>query len=270
MPSFQFSTIRVVPHDPGSHDSVNVGVILYDPARNVAYRRLTDNWQEVYRITGFRYKPGSAEAAVQGPFRVGDDYLENLVKSQFMDSLLVTPPKNLIPFDTHEEALEWTYNSQVSIAALGGAKNGRGDAADALLRKKIAAAHFPKGCYRQLHEFDLGRRPAMQFPNVFFKGGRPYKALFAISLAAPGSYATVKRRICEVVTIRKQADTDTIFGMCTIQAGKQIDRGLRHVRDSLDLAEEWEVESIPWDMVDGDLAKIRGAVSPPTLQVAGR
>ena len=266
MPSCQFSTIQVVPDDPGRYASANVGVILYDPSENIAYRKLTDNWQEVRRITGFRYNPGAGEAAEQGPFDVEDNYLENLVRDQFMDSLRVTPPKNLMRFDTHREALEWTYNSQVSIAAAGGRRDGRADAAGALLREKIALARFPRRCYRPAYTFDLGRPAAMQFPNVFFADGRPYKALFAVSLSAPGSYDTVKKRMCEVETIRRQASARPAFGMCTIQAGREIDMGRPHVRNSLDLAKEWGVESIPWDRVDGELAEIRSIVSPPRLR----
>ena len=269
MPSCQFSTIRAVPHDPGRYTSANVGVILYDPSENIAYRKLTDNWQEVHRITGFRYRPGRTEAAVQGPFSVGDGYLENLAKGQVMDSLRVTPPKNLMPFATHEEALGWAYDSQVSIAPLAGEKNGRASPADIQLREKIRGAHFPKGCYRQAYEFDLGRPPAMRFPNVFLADGRPYRALFAVSLAAQGAYATVKKRVCEAVTIRKQCATEITFGMCTIQTRRQVNRGQPHVGDILDLVEEWKVDSIHWDMLDGELAEIRSAVSPPELQVAG-
>lgn len=270
MPRCQFSTIRVVPHDPGRYASANVGVILYDPGENVVYRKLTDNWQEVHRITGFRYRPGSAEAAEQGPFSVGDDYLENLAKGQFMDSLRVTPPKNLMPFDTHEEALRWTYDSQVSIAAAAGGKNGRAGPACTRLREKILGARFPRGCYKLAYEFDLGRPPAMRFPNVFLADGRPYRALFAVSLAAQGAYATVKRRMCEAETIRRQAAAEVTFGMCTIQTRRQVDRGRPHVGDILDLAEEWGVDSIHWDMLGGELKEIRSAVSPPDLQAAGR
>ena len=53
-----------------------------------------------------------------------------------MDSLRVTPPKNLMPFDTHEEAPGWTYDSQVSIAAPAGGKNGRAGPAGIRLREK--------------------------------------------------------------------------------------------------------------------------------------
>ena len=265
MPSCQFSTIQVVPHDLGRYASANVGVILYDPSENIAYRKLTDNWQEVYRITGFMYKPGVAETAEQGPFDVEDNYLENLVKGQFVDSLRITPPRNLMHFDTHREALEWTYNSQVSIAAVDGKKDGRADAASALLREKIALVRFPKWCYKSIYTFDLGRPAAMQFPNVFFTDGIPYKALFAVSLSVPSSYATVKKRMCEVETIRRQAAAKPAFGMCTIQTKREIDMGRAYVRNSLDLAKEWDVESIPWDEVDGELAEIRGIVSPPRL-----
>ena len=71
MPSCQFSAIQAIPSDLGAHTPANVGVILYDPSRNIAYRKLTDNWQEVFRITGFRYSPRDGEPAEQGPFSVG-------------------------------------------------------------------------------------------------------------------------------------------------------------------------------------------------------
>lgn len=180
-----------------------------------------------------------------------------------MDSLQVTPPKNLAPFDTHEEALRWTYASQVSIAALGAGGGGRADAAAMLLRERIAGARFPRGSYRAAYRFDLGRPAAMWFPNVFLADGRPYKALFAVSLGARGSYGTVKKRICEAATIRRRAGTDAAFAMCTTQARQEIDTGRPRVRDSLDLAREWDVEVIHWDMLDGELASIRGAVSRP-------
>ena len=77
MTNCQVSTIMVVPHDGVHHDTLNVGVILYDPDRNVAYRKVTDNWAEVRRRTGFRYNAGRGEG-VQGPYSVGDNYLENL------------------------------------------------------------------------------------------------------------------------------------------------------------------------------------------------
>ena len=265
MPSCQFSTIRVAPHDLGRHTPANVGVILYDPGKNIAYRKITDNWQEVYRITGFRYRPGAAEATEHGPFDVEDNYLENLVKGQFMDSLRVTPPRSLMHFDTHKEALEWTYNSQVSIAALDDGENGRADPAGVLLRKKIGLASFPKWCYKPTYTFDLGLPPAMSFPNVFFADDKPYKALFAVSLSAPGSYAIVKKRMCEVVTIRKQAAATPAFGMCTIPPRREIDMRKPHVSNSLDLAKEWDVENIPWDTVDEELEEIRTIVSPPGL-----
>ena len=266
MPSCQFSTIQAIPSDLGTHTPANVGVILYDPSKNIAYRKLTDNWQEVFRITGFRYNPGDSEPTEHGPFSVEDDYLENLAKGQFMDSLRVTPPKNLIPFDTHEEALRWTYASQVSIAALDAGRDERADAADKRLKERIAGAHFPRGSYRAAYRFELGRPVTMQFPNVFLADGKPYKALFAVSLGAQGFYTTVKKRICEVATIRRRANTDAVFVMCTIQTKQEINMGRPCVRDSLDLAKEWDVESIHWDMLDDELASIRGAMSQPPLQ----
>lgn len=137
MTNCQVSTIMVVPHDGVHHDTLNVGVILYDPDKNVAYRKVTDNWAEVRRRTGFRYNAGRGEG-VQGPYSVGDNYLENLVRGQVRDSLVVTPPKTLMEFATHGEALEWAYASRVGVPPAN-------DGAGAWLREAIAGAGFPGG-----------------------------------------------------------------------------------------------------------------------------
>ena len=53
MPDFEFATIRVVPYAPARPDPLNIGVILHDPDKGVAFRKITDNWPEVRRRTGF-------------------------------------------------------------------------------------------------------------------------------------------------------------------------------------------------------------------------
>ena len=252
MTNCQVSTIMVVPHDGVHHDTLNVGVILYDPDRNVAYRKVTDNWAEVRRRTGFRYNAGRGEG-VQGPYSVGDDYLENLARDQVRDSLVVTPPKTLMEFATHGEALEWAYASRVGVPPANGGEG-------AWLREAIAGAGFPGGCYREEHEFGLeGCACPVRFPNVFFEDGAPRAALFAASLSAPGSHAAIKERLCEIHAIRQWSGARPGFVMCAEEEERDVDKGGPGVRGVLDLVARWGVASVYRDGLGRELGRMRAA-----------
>lgn len=254
MPDCQFSTITVAPHGPAHPDPVNIGVILYDPDTNTAYRRITDNWEEVRRRTGYVYIPGRDEQTVQGPFRVEDDYLKNLAEGQVLDRLAVTRPRNLMNFETHEAALEWVYNMQVGVPDSGGGAGAR-------LRKEIAKAGFPPGCYRRAYEIDLGG-PAVRLPNVFLAGSEPRSALFALSFADPGSYAAAREALGRVRAVRELAGLEVEFSACIAQAESEVDKGRMHVRRSIELLDKWDVECVYWDDLAGKLGRIRRAVLP--------
>lgn len=51
MADYTFSTVKIVAHAMRG-EPVNVGVVLYDPAKRLLYRRITDNWAEVRRRAG--------------------------------------------------------------------------------------------------------------------------------------------------------------------------------------------------------------------------
>ena len=264
MPDYEFATIKVVPHSPDHHDTLNIGVILYDPDKGVAFRRITNNWPEVRRRTGFRYNPGRNDESEQGPFEVRRNYLRDLAENQFRDSMVVTPPKTLSHFETHAEALDWAYSMEVGLPQLGGRKGRQAGRPGALLGEKIAAAGFPQGCYKKTHEFDLGRPPAaVRFPNVFFRGGEPYMALFAASLAASNLLGAVKARLFEVQAIREWSGSRPAFAMCAVQDERHVDAARPDVRSSLGLLDRLGVETVYWDGIDGRLQEIKGAVSRP-------
>lgn len=255
MPDCQFSTIMVAPHGPAHPDPVNIGVILYDPDTNTAYRKITDNWDEVRRRTGYTYIPGRDEQTVQGPFRVEDDYLKNLVEGQVLDRLVVTHPRNLMSFETHEAALEWVYNMQVGVPDSGGGAGAR-------LRKEIAKAGFPPGCYRRSYEIDLDG-PAVRLSNVFFAGSEPRSSLFALSLASPGSYTAARMALGKVRAARELAGLAVEFSACIVQVESEVDKSRMHVRKSIELLDKWDVEGVYWDGVGDKLGRIRRVVSPP-------
>lgn len=74
----------------------------------------------------------------------------------------MTRPRALVPFDGYQDALEWAFNSQISVPDVG--------AADAALAGLVGDARFPPGCYSQWHVFS-GARVPIRFPHVFKKGG---------------------------------------------------------------------------------------------------
>lgn len=261
MPDFEFATIKVVPHNTTHHDPINIGVILYDPDRGIAFRKITNNWPEVRRRTGFRYNPGKNDESEQGPFEVGRNYLRDLAENQFRDSMEVTPPKILSHFETHKEALDWLYSMEVGLPQLDGRKNRPAERPSTLLDEKIAAVGFPRDCYKKSHEFDLGRPTAVRFPNVFFRDDEPYMALFAVSLAAANLSNTVKARLCEVHAIREWSDSSPTFAMCAIQAERQVDRSKLDA-NTFGLLDKLEVETVYWDGLDSRLQEIKRAVSP--------
>lgn len=255
MPDCEFSTIVVAPHGPAYPDPVNIGVILYDPDTNTAYRKVTDNWEEVRRRSGYQYIPGRDEQAVQGPFHVEDDYLKNLVEGQVLDRLVVTRPRNLVSFETHEAALEWVYGMQVGVPDSGG-----GDAG-ALLGREIARAGFSPGCYRRAYDLDMGG-PAVRLPNVFLAGSEPRYALFALSLAARGSHTAARMALGKVRAARELAGSTVEFSACIAQSESEAGRVGPHARRIIGLLGEWGVECVYSDGLAAKLGLIRRAVSP--------
>lgn len=269
MTDFEFATIKVVPHNSTHHDPLSIGVILYDPDKGVAFRKITDNWPEVRRRTGFRYNPGKDDASEQGPFEVRRNYLRDLAENQFHDSMVVSPPKILSHFETPGEAMDWVYSMEVGLPQLDGRKSGRAGRADVLLDEKITAAGFPRQCYKKIHEFGLGRPPAVRFPNVFFRNDEPYMALFAASLAAPGPSSSIKARLFEVHEIRRWSGSSPAFAMCVVQDERHVDTGRLDVRNSLGLLDRMEVEAVYWDGIDSKLQEIKRAVSPHGIMQYG-
>ena len=259
MPDYQFSTIKVVPQS-ARKEPVAVGVILYDPARGVIYRRFTDNWDEVRRRTGLANLPDIRSVTEEGPIGVGDNYLVTLSENQFPDTLLVTPPNNLMPFDTPDDALEWTFGAHVGLPPRAGVDGTSGRRADALLAERIAAAGFAAGSYKCRYRFNL-HPPHVVFPHVFLRGAVPHIALFAVSAQSGSAASIIKSRICDIASIRKWTSTKAAFRMCAVEA--RGDDGWKRpaVRSSLALLGKWNVGVVYRDGLDDALSQIRDEVS---------
>ena len=259
MPNYQFSTIKVVPQS-AQREPVAVGVILYDPAKGEIYRKFTDNWNEVRRRTGLANLPDIRSVTEEGPIRVGDDYLAALSDNQFPDTLHVTPPNSLMPFDTPGAALEWTFGAHVGLSPRAG-DSGSGRRADEMLVERIAAFGFAIGSYMHRYRFNL--RPAyVVFPHVFLKDGSPCDALFAVS-AQSGSAATIiKNKICDIASIRKWIGPKPAFRMCAAEA--RDDDGWKRpaVRRALALLDRWDVGIVYRDGLDDALSQIQKEASP--------
>lgn len=261
MPDYQFSTIKIVPESPRM-EPVAVGVIVYDPKANTIYRRFTDNWGEAWRRAGYPPLPGLRSTTEDGPIEVGDDYLANTAKNQFPDSILVTPPNHLMPFDTPHDALEWTFATHVGVPPLGAGGSPAAGCPDRLLGDRIGAMGLAAGLYRRGYPFDL-RPPRIVFPHVFLRDGVPRDALFAVSVRSRSAAHSIARRLCEILSIRKWHRSDIGFGMCTVEARADAGRDDLDpaVRDAMDMLGRWGVGVVHWDGVRGELERIRRGMS---------
>ena len=266
MPDYQFSAIKIVPQS-ARREPVAVGVILYDPKKGEIYRRFTDNWDEVRRRTGLATLPDIRSITEEGPIGVGDGYLAGLSANQFPDTLLVTRPSNLMPFDTPRDALEWTFEAHVGLPPRAGDDGSRPcRSADAMLGGRIAAMGFAAGSYRHRYEFRLGSLP-LRFPHVFLKDGVPRDALFAASVASRSAANAIRRRICDVASIKRWHDADVAFRMCAVESRHDAERCASAVRETMGLLDKWDIGVVYWDDIGDVLAKIRDDVPPvPTAQ----
>lgn len=260
MPDYQFSTVKVVPQS--SHrEPVAVGVILYDPKRGEVHRRFTDNWDEVRRRTGLSSLPDMRSVAEEGPVKVADGYLAAMSEDQFPDTLLVTRPNNLMPFDTPRDALDWIFGTHVGLPArpVGGDAHGR--RADALLGAQIRDMGFARGSYKCRYEFRV-RPPAVKFPHVFLRNGVPLAALFAVSVRSASATDTIKSRIGDIASIEKWHMKEVSFMMWAAEArdGAELAGAVAHgIAERL---EKWGVEVVYQDGIGDALAQIRDRVSP--------
>ena len=259
MPNYQFSTIRVVPQSAHA-EAVAVGVILYDPKRGEVHRRFTDNWDEVRRRTGLASLPDIGRVAEEGPARVADGYLAALLEDQFPDTLLVTRPNSLMPFDTPRDALDWAFGMHVGLPARQDGGHAPGQRADALLGERIKAAGFAPGSYKRRYEFSV-RPPPVEFPHVFLRDAVPRMAMFAVSAGSASATDTIKSRIGDIASIERWHTKGVSFMMWAAEA-----------RDSAELAgsvdsgiaerlEKWDIEAVYRDGIDDALARIRDCVS---------
>ncbi len=260
MPDYQFSTIKVVPQS-AHREPVAVGVILYDPKRGEAYRRFTDNWDEVRRRTGLPSLPDIRSMAEEGPVKVGDGYLAALSEGQFPDTLLVTRPNNLMPFDTPHDALEWTFGIHVGLPARPDDGDARSRRADALLGERIKAMGFAHGSYKRRYEFSV-RPPAVRFPHVFLGNEVPLVALFAVSARSASATDTIKKRIGDIASIERWHTKEVSFMMWAAEARDGAGLAGSVSRGIAERLEKWEVEVVYQDGIGDVLAQIRDRVSP--------
>ena len=263
MHDYQFSTIKIAPQS-AHREPVAVGVILYDPKKGEIYRKFTDNWDEVRRRTGLATLPDLRSVTDEGPVEAGDDYLADLSANQFPDTLLVTRPCNLMPFDTPRDALDWTFGTHVGLPPRidGGPASGR--RADGMLGGRIAAMKFVPGSYRRRYAFCLDPL-RIRFPHVFLKDGVPREALFAASISSRSATNAIRRRICDIASIRKWHGGSVGFRMCAVESARDARRAGPPVRETMGLLDKWGIGVVYWDGVDDMLGQIREIVSPAPL-----
>ena len=108
---FLFSTVKLVPNAI-RNEPINIGVIIEDTINNLAYRKITDNWDEINRRTNIDTIPGLESLQKRTKYNVLDNYLESLPKTQ--DSIQITEPRQVSGKDPLE-ILKSCYDIMVSI-----------------------------------------------------------------------------------------------------------------------------------------------------------
>ena len=254
MADYTFSTIKLVPN-AARGESVNIGILLYDPVRKLLHRRLTDNWDEVRRRAGVGSLPDLGAVSGDVPARVGDDYLATLAENS-LGGIVVTAPRPLMPFDTHLDALEWVFRSQIGVPGCG-----KGAAeADAVLAGLVAEAKFPRGSFRRGHKFGRGDT-LIRFPYVFGRGDRPSAAMFAVSLSDAHALARIKERLYDILSIREWHGDGIEFTMFAVQRRRDIDPRDDGVRNGLGMLDERRVGVVYMDGIRDALGRIRRLVA---------
>ena len=255
MADYTFSTIKIVPQ-VARGESVNVGILLYDPAHKLLYRRLTDNWDEVRRRAGIGSLPDLGAISGDVPTKVGEDYLMSLAENS-LGNIVVTAPRPLMPFDTHQDAMEWVFRSQVGVPSGGRRRAAR---ADAVLAGLVGEAGFPRGSCLRGYKFGSGD-VSVRFPYVFRKGDRPSAAMFAVSFSQAYALARIKERLYDILSIREWHGAGIEFTMFAVQSERDVDTLDDDVRNGLGMLDERRVGVVYMDGIRDALGRIRRLVS---------
>lgn len=259
MPAYAFSTVKIVAHAVRD-EPVNIGILLYDPARRLLYRRITDNWEEVRRRTGIESLPDLGALSKRGPVDAEDGCLDALSNSTLPSGIVVTRPRALTPFDGHLDALEWAFNSQISVPDGEGAQEA--EIADGIMAGLVRDARFPHGCYSRWHEFS-GAKVPIRFPHVFKKGGAPHAAVFPVSLDGQAALARTEQRLYEIMSIREWTDYKIDFTMFAVHGGGGPRAVAPDASKCVAMAEARGVAVAHGDGIRGVLDGIRRRVAPP-------
>ena len=255
MADYTFSTIKLVPQ-VARGESVNIGILLYDPAQNLLYRRLTDNWDEVRRRAGIGSLPDLGAISGDAPTKVDDDYLTSLAENS-LGNIVITTPRPLMPFDTHLDALEWVFRSQIGVPS--GSRR-RAARADTVLAGLIGEAEFPHGSYSRGYKFDRGDT-SIRFPYVFGRGDEPSAAMFAVSFSQAYALARIKERLYDILSIREWHGSGIEFTMFAVQRKCDVDPLDDDVRNGLGMLDERRVGVVYMDGIRDALGRIRRIVA---------
>ena len=255
MGDYTFSTIKLVP-EAARGESVNIGILLYDPSQGLLYRRLTDNWDEVRRRAGIGSLPDLGDVPEKSPARVDGNYLASLAESA-LGGIVITMPRPLMPFDTHQAAIEWVFRSQVGVPG-GGRRRAAG--ADAVLAGLVREAKFPNGRCRRGHRFGNGR-VSIRFPYVFGRDGTPAAAMFAVSFAQAHALARIKQRLYDILSIREWHGDGIEFAMFAVQDRGDVDPLDGDVRNGLEMLSDRQVDVVYMDGIREALGRIRRLVA---------
>lgn len=255
MPKYRFSTIKLVP-DLVRDEPINIGVVLHDLEKKVAYHKITENWAEVRRRTRIDGMPELGGISESGAVPVDDEYLDKLSHKQFQDSLVITEPVPVAANDAVESTLSRLFQSQISLPD----PRSHSTKISKIVDEAVKAAEFPAGSCKSKYTFS-GVVESKEFPYVFLKGKAPHTGIFYLSLDNARAPDDVRARMFDIHRIRESPECDVSFEAFCVQDRGKVLHEKSHVRDSISLSKKFNLPVVYRDEAEDELRRIRSAVS---------
>lgn len=255
MPKYRFSTIKLVP-DLVRDEPINIGVVLHDLGKKIAYHKLTENWAEVNRRTQISDIPDLGNISQSEAVHVDDEYLHKLSHKRFPDSLTITEPRPIASDDAVEDVLSFLFESQISLPL----RRSPDDEICTIVDAIVGRIGFPAGSCRAKYTFD-NMAEIREFPYAFLKGDAPHTCIFYTSLGDAYSPTDARARLFDIHRIRESPNLNTSFMAFEVQDESQVKQEKSHVGESLALLAKFNIPVVYRDRAEDELRKIRDAVS---------
>ena len=243
MLKYQFSTVKLI-SSLVRDEPINIGVILYDSEKNIAYPKFTKNWKEVSRRTNISTLPGLTKILDLKFINTNKDYLNILSSNKTQDSLFVTKPRPISIIGTPAKTIEVLFSTQISLPPKDTMNRIKVNMSHNWLKNIITKKNFPNETYGEKYKFDaiLNKK----FPYVFLKNGFPYFGIDYLSLHPTNVIVTVKTKSFDINFIRnsQQPKQQTKFHLFSTQEKDEIDLNNKYVQHGIELLRKSDIPLI--------------------------